>query len=265
MRPDGSVRYTYVSPGIAALGLDRDAIMAEENSAESWIHPDDAGRWKAALAASAASLQALDEEVRILGIDARVRWVRSIGNPRRLTSGEVVWDGIALDVTEMREALNAMRLAKAQADTAEAQKMRLLASLEARLAAPCALLHDALRRLGARKSTGANRGDQVQQEIISDITKAVDMLTEAAIRQEPDGGADFADPLIAVLTPRQREVLELLVQAKSNREIAGHLGLTEGTVKLHVVGLLRGLGLSSRTQAATYAMRAGSQALRELG
>jgi hypothetical protein len=48
MRADGSVRYTYV----AALGLDRDAILADENSAQDWIHPDDAGRWKAALSAT---------------------------------------------------------------------------------------------------------------------------------------------------------------------------------------------------------------------
>jgi DNA-binding CsgD family transcriptional regulator len=258
MRADGSVRYTYVSPGIAALGLDRDAILAEENSAQGWIHSDDAGRWKAALAASAAALQPLDEEVRILGFDGRVRWVRSIGNPRRLTRGDVVWDGIALDVTEMREALNATRLAKAQADTAEAQKAWLLASLEARLAAPCALLSDVSRRLATGKSVAGNI-DQQQQEIIAkDITKALDMLTEATVRQEADGITDFTDPRIATLTSRQREVLALLAEAKSNREIAGHLGLTEGTVKLHVGGLLRALGFNNRTQAATYAMRARS-------
>jgi DNA-binding CsgD family transcriptional regulator len=258
MRADGSVRYTYVSPGIAALGLDRDAILAEENSAQGWIHPDDAGRWKAALAASAESLQPLDEEVRILGFDGRVRWVRSIGNPRRLTHGDVVWDGIALDVTEMCEALNATRLAKAQADTAEAQKTWLLASLEARLAAPCALLSDALRRLGTVKSVGANIDRRRHEIITNEIAKALEMLTEATVRQEPDGSGDFADPRIAILTPRQREVLALLAEAKSNREIAGRLGLTEGTVKLHVGGLLRALGLNNRTQAATYAMRARS-------
>jgi DNA-binding CsgD family transcriptional regulator len=256
MRPDGSVRYTYVSPGIAALGLDRAAILAEQNSAQAWLHPDDAGRWKAALAASAATLHALDEEVRILGVDGRVRWVRSIGNPRRLKSGDVVWDGIALDVTEMREALDAMKLAKAQADTAEAQKARLLAGLEARLAAPSVLLGNALRRFGT--TAGASSGDLVQREVMSDIAKALDMLKDAVVRPELDGSAASADPRIAALTPRQREVLALLAEAKSNREIAATLGVTEGTVKLHVVGLLRTLGLNNRTQAATFAMRAGS-------
>jgi DNA-binding NarL/FixJ family response regulator len=51
------------------------------------------------------------------------------------------------------------------------------------------------------------------------------------------------------LTPRQQEVLELLVQGKSNREIAQALGLSENTVKVHLVVVFRVLGVSSRTEA----------------
>ena len=118
LEPDGRIRYSYVSPGLSALGLDRDVIMADTSSNQSWIHPDDAGRWRAALLTSAQMLDTLDEEVRIIGDDGRVRWIRSIGNPRRVASGAVVWDGIALDVSEKREALNALRLAKMEADAA---------------------------------------------------------------------------------------------------------------------------------------------------
>lgn len=52
------------------------------------------------------------------------------------------------------------------------------------------------------------------------------------------------------LTPRQREVLALLVQGKSNKEIARTLDLGEGTVKVHVSALFRSLGASSRSAAA---------------
>jgi DNA-binding NarL/FixJ family response regulator len=51
------------------------------------------------------------------------------------------------------------------------------------------------------------------------------------------------------LTPRQQEVLELLVQGKSNREIAQALGLSENTVKVHLVVVFRVLSVSSRTEA----------------
>lgn len=55
------------------------------------------------------------------------------------------------------------------------------------------------------------------------------------------------------LTPREREVLALIGQGASNREIAKALFLSEGTVKNHVTNILGRLGLRDRTQAALLA------------
>jgi DNA-binding NarL/FixJ family response regulator len=55
---------------------------------------------------------------------------------------------------------------------------------------------------------------------------------------------------LAILTPRQRGVLELLVEGKSNKAIARDLKLGEGTVKVHMAALFRNLGVRSRTAAA---------------
>jgi DNA-binding NarL/FixJ family response regulator len=55
------------------------------------------------------------------------------------------------------------------------------------------------------------------------------------------------------LTPREREVLALIGQGASNREIAQTLFLSEGTVKNHVTNILGRLGLRDRTQAALLA------------
>jgi len=59
------------------------------------------------------------------------------------------------------------------------------------------------------------------------------------------------------LSPRELEVLELIVIGKSNREIADTLGLTEGTVKSYVNHILNKLDVSDRTQAAMCAIRRG--------
>lgn len=56
----------------------------------------------------------------------------------------------------------------------------------------------------------------------------------------------------ANLTPRQRQVLDLIVDGQSNKEIARSLSLGEGTVKIHVATLLRVLGVPNRSAAAAW-------------
>jgi DNA-binding NarL/FixJ family response regulator len=66
------------------------------------------------------------------------------------------------------------------------------------------------------------------------------------------------DELPAVpLTPREAEVLGLLAQGLTNREIAGQLFVSVGTVKVHVERILAKLGVSDRTQAAVRAVTLG--------
>lgn len=60
-----------------------------------------------------------------------------------------------------------------------------------------------------------------------------------------------ADPqLEQLLTQRQREVLDRLREGKSNKQIAHELGLSEGTVKIHMTAIFKSLGVRNRTQAA---------------
>jgi len=59
------------------------------------------------------------------------------------------------------------------------------------------------------------------------------------------------------LTDRETDVLRLLAQGKSNKEIAHRLSISEQTVKTHVRHILSKLGVSSRMQAALYAVHVG--------
>jgi len=69
--------------------------------------------------------------------------------------------------------------------------------------------------------------------------------------------ADTADELAAVLSPREREVLSLVAEGASNKEIAGALALSVHTVKFHVAAITEKLGARSRVEAVAIAIRAG--------
>ncbi|NCJ05223.1 response regulator [Synechococcales cyanobacterium C] len=66
----------------------------------------------------------------------------------------------------------------------------------------------------------------------------------------PVASEGLPSPELAQLTPREQEVLALIAQGYSNREIAEALCIAERTVKNHVNSILRGLNLRDRTQAA---------------
>ena len=88
----------------------------------------------------------------------------------------------------------------------------------------------------------------------------------SALRRVHGGGRFLPQPVSRALnsripnsdlSAREREVLELIVHGKSNKEIAAELGITESTVKCHVGVILMRLNVNDRTQAVVTALQRG--------
>jgi NarL family two-component system response regulator YdfI len=72
-----------------------------------------------------------------------------------------------------------------------------------------------------------------------------------------DRHAWVGDPHDPALTPRERDVLDMLARGLSNKQIAARLSLAENTVKFHVASILAKLDATTRTQAVTIGIRRG--------
>lgn len=80
------------------------------------------------------------------------------------------------------------------------------------------------------------------------VKKLLTQFSHVALTQSPPVPSSLAE-----LTPREKEVLQLIATGASNREIAQQLYISEGTVKNHVTNILNRLNLRDRTQAAIWA------------
>ena len=109
-----------------------------------------------------------------------------------------------------------------------------------------------------------SKGSYVVGSKILDEDGIGDWLLEE-FRRFGGGGIEEEPSFFSPLSPREMEILELVIQGLSNKEIAYHLGISHQTVKNHMTAILGKLGVADRTQAAVYALRHGWVPLREQG
>lgn len=117
-------------------------------------------------------------------------------------------------------------------------------------------------RIRAALEAGAT-GYLLKDADASDVVDAIRAAVAGQVRLDPVVAAALASSLRAPtpsavsLTPRERDVITLVAEGRTNREIGRSLGVAERTARTHVSNILTKLGLASRTQAAMWAVREG--------
>jgi two-component system NarL family response regulator len=96
--------------------------------------------------------------------------------------------------------------------------------------------------------------DSPREELLESIRS----VHSGQIKMSPKAAAGLATGLSqSRLTKRETEIVWMMAAGKSNKEIAGALGPTEGTVKIHVGHILKKLGVAGRTEAIRIALERG--------
>jgi PAS domain S-box-containing protein len=117
IQPDGTSSLPYVSSGCQALyEVTAADLMSGKHSLRDFEHPDDREGVFQAVLESAQNLTPFRHEWRIVTPSGAVKWVQAISQPERWENGEIVWDGIVIDISDRKQV--------------EAEQARLLAILE---------------------------------------------------------------------------------------------------------------------------------------
>ena len=108
--PDGQYSMPYVSADCdKILGISAEAIMADVGAAFDLVSAQDQAQTIQQIAESAQTMTNFRAEYRLVRHDEQVVWVYLEATPRRVDTGEVIWDGIAIDLTEHKRIEQTLR------------------------------------------------------------------------------------------------------------------------------------------------------------
>lgn len=105
LTPDGAVKFSYISEGCRPiLGLEAEDLLADSNLFMSMMDSGDRLQYMDGMRRSAELMEPMEADIKMFSRSGEEVWLRSLSRPRRLASGAMVWDGVALDVTGRKKA-----------------------------------------------------------------------------------------------------------------------------------------------------------------
>ncbi|MBT9312692.1 AAA family ATPase [Leptothoe kymatousa] len=135
---DGSCHILYASSQIQEIfELEPQAIInGSDHPLWARTHPDDIPQVRAAMQRSAENLSPLISEHRLILPQKGLRWIQQIARPGQLENGDVVWDGVVIDISDRRQAEEKIRQTMAQLEASNNELESFAYSISHDLRAP---------------------------------------------------------------------------------------------------------------------------------
>ncbi|MDX2100606.1 MAG: EAL domain-containing protein [Leptolyngbyaceae cyanobacterium bins.59] len=105
LQPDGSDQFTYISSGFRDVyGFEPDGVLQDSSIIWNLTHPDDVEQLQASVIASYQTMQTWQCQYRVITPAGQLKWMQGIARPTRQPNGDVIWDGLIIDISDRKQA-----------------------------------------------------------------------------------------------------------------------------------------------------------------
>lgn len=117
LHPDGSDQYTYISSGFLDLyGFATDEALRDTSVVFNRTHPDDLELLQKSVVESSQTLETWQCQYRIITPSGQIKWLQGISRPTQQPNGDLIWDGLIIDVSDRKFAEERFKEQQAQLD-----------------------------------------------------------------------------------------------------------------------------------------------------